>query len=351
MKRTAKALSIIALACMAGCGGDETGVEMDIEVPVTVREIEPGSIEEYVTTTGTVTASKEVMVRSEMAGFYRKALNPRSNRPFVLGDTVKKDGIIVYLDNPEQENSIRIESVEMNLEITKNEYEKQQSLYDKGGVTLRELRNAEKAYLDARLNHENALLQLAKMKITAPFDGVITDIPYYTEGVKAASGSDMVQIMDYGAMTMDVSIPGKLMGDIAVGQETRLTNYTLPDKKLQGRISQVSPALDPETRTFDAVVTIDNPDLLFRPGMFVKAEIVVRKSEDTIVVPKDIVLSRRNRRTVFVVDRGFARERTVRPGLENPDEMEVLEGLASGDRLVVEGFETLRDGSKVRIVE
>jgi len=341
----------IPLVFLAGCGGTDTQVEMDIEVPVSVAEVETGSIEEFVTTTGTVAATKEVMLRSETAGFYRKAVNPRTSKPFMLGDKVKKGEVIIYLDNPEQENSIRIESHELNLEISKNEYEKQQSLYEKGGVTLRELKNSERSYIDAKFNYENALMQLEKMKVIAPFDGVIVAIPYYTEGVKVGSGSDMVQLMDYGTLTMEVSIPGKLMGQVVVGQNVRLMNYTMPEKFLPGRITQVSPALDPETRTFRGYLLIDNKDLLFRPGMFVKAEIIVRSNEDTIVVPSDVVLARRNRKTVFVVDRGFARERSITVGLENPDYIEVLKGLETGERLVVDGFETLRNGSKVRIVQ
>ena len=83
--------------------------------------------------------------------------------------------------------------------------------------------------------------------------------------------------------------------------------------------------------------------------MFVKTEIITARSDSSIVIPKDIILSRRNYRSVFVVERGIANQRSLKTGLENPDEVEVLEGLKVNERLVVKGFETLRNGSKVKI--
>ena len=341
---------IMIVVLFLGCGNPETQVDTNIEVPVSVEEISLKNIEEYFTTTGTVDATGEVMLLSEITGFYRKAINPQTSRPYGLGDYVSKGEILVYLDNPEQENTIRMESITLNLEISEQEFEKQQALYELGGVTLRELKNAESSYINAKYNYENAQFQLAKMKITAPFDGIIVDMPYYTEGVKVGSNSDLVQLMNYSTLAMEVSIPGKQLGQVTVGQPVRVMNYTMPDKLLPGKIAQVSPALNPETRSFKATVDIDNPDLLLRPGMFVKAEIVTSKSDSTIVIPKDVMLTRRNRRTVFIVESGFARERRINGGLENPDEMEVVEGLATGERLVVSGFETLRNGSRVTIV-
>ncbi len=349
MKHLIIFLSILFI--IASCGSQQADVETNIEVPVSVDEVTLKSIEEFVTTTGTVEATKDYMVTSETAGFYRLAKNPQNSKPFVLGDFVKKDQVIIFLDNLEQENSIRIESQILNLDISKSEYEKQQSLYEKGGVTLRELKNSESSYIDARYSYDNAQIQLSKLKITTPFDGLIIDIPYYTEGVKVQSGSEMIHIMDYSTLIMEVSIPGKLLGQVIVGQPVRVVNYTIPDKTLTGEITQVSPALDPETRTFKVMVSIDNPDFLLRPGMFVKTDIIVASKDSTIVIPKDIILSRRNRRSVFVVEQGFARERVITAGLENPDIIEVVEGLSTGERLVVDGFETLRNGSRVKIVQ
>ena len=338
----------VVLLFMA-CSNPDSRVETDVEVPVSVEEVGLKAIEEYIVTTGTVNATKDVFLKSESTGYYRLGKNPATSHPFALGDFVKKDQVIIYLDNPEQENSIRIESQKLNLDISQSEFENQQSLYEKGGVTLRELKNSERTFIDAKYSYDNALIQLEKMKIVAQFDGVIVDLPYYTPGTKVASGSDMVRIMNYSDLNMEVNLPGNLLGVIKTGQPVRVMNYTIPDKILTGILMQVSPAIDVETRTFKATVDIKNTDRILRPGMFVKTEIITARSDSAIVIPKDIILSRRNSKSVYVVERGIANQRALKTGLENPDEVEVLEGLKVSERMVTKGFETLRNGSKVKI--
>ena len=343
-------LLIISLTILVfACSSPDTRVESSIEVPVEVEEVAAKSIEEYVVATGTVYAAQEAVMKSESQGYYRIAVNPETNKPFALSDRVKKDQVIVYLDNPEQESNIKIESHKLNLETTKTEYEKQQSLYEKGGVTLRDVKSAEKSYIDAKYAYDNAIIQLSKLQIQAPFDGIIVDMPYYTTGIKVASNSEIVHIMNFGSLVMEVNLPGKILGVIKADQAVRISNYQYPDKKLNGKITQVSPALDEVTRTFKAAVKIDNPELLLRPGMFVTVDIVTEKKDNVIVISKDVVLTRRNRKSVFVISQGYARERRIQTGLENPNEIEVTEGLMINDRLVINGYETLVNGSKVRI--
>ena len=343
-------LLLIAFLFILSCGNPDTGSDTDIAVPVSVEEIKFKPIEEFLTTTGTVNAIKDGSMRSETSGFYRLATNPKTNRPFALGDFVTRGQVIIYLDNPELESSVAIDAKKLNLEISKQEFEKQQSLYEKGGVTFSELKASESSFINAKYSHDNALIQLSKLKITAPFDGVVVDLPYYTPGIKVETNQNMVQVMDYRKLYMDVNLPGKELDRVKVDQPVRVMNYTMPDDTLKGKITQVSPALDPDTRSFKASLDINNPDWLLRPGMFVKAEIIVDHRDSAIVIPKDIILSQRRGKTVFVVDRGAAQERVISTGLENPEFVEVTDGLKKDERLVVKGFETLRNRSKVKII-
>ena len=92
-----------------------------------------------------------------------------------------------------------------------------------------------------------------------------------------------------------------------------------------------------------------NDSLRIRPGMFVKIDIVVAARDSGIVIPRDVVIDRGDTRVVFVVEKGIAAERRLETGLGNRDEIEVLSGLEVDERLVVEGFETLRNRSKVKV--
>ena len=323
--------SIIVIVSIAlfllSCRNRQDDLDTEIAVPVTVEEVKSRSIEQYVTSTGTVLPTKEVLLKSQIPGYYRLARNPATGRRYALGDLVNEGQTVIRLEDPAFENEIKIESQKLNLDISEREFNKQQSLYDKGGVTLRELKNAEISFINARYAYENALLQLEKMAIKSPFTGVIVDLPYYTEGIRVEASLPIVKIMDYSRLYLEIQLPEKELGKVKVNQAVRIMNYTLPDDTLSGTIAQLSPAIDSETRTFKGSVMIENPDLILRPGMFVRSEIVVASKDSTIVIPKDIVLVKQRGKTVYVVDKGAAEERILVTGLENPTHIEVVGGL------------------------
>mgnify|MGYP006280712613 CR=1 FL=1 len=335
---------IVISLLMFACGGDETDIDTSITVPVSVEEIKLKPIAEFIETTGTVRAKQEVELPAESDGYYRLG------NSFALGDFVSPSDVIVYLDNPEVENNIKIESQKLNLDISQSEFEKQQALYEKGGVTLRELKNAEQAFIDAKYNYDNAKIQLAKLKIRSPFRGTIVDLPYYTPGTLVTTGSLVAKVMNYEKLYMDVNFAAKYLGRVKPGQPVRALNYTMKEDTLWGKVTQVSPAIEAETRTFKASIEIANPQWKFRPGMFVKAETIVAQKDSAIVIPKNIIVQSGGAKRVFVVERGAADDRRIVTGLENPTEVEVVEGLSVDERLIVKGYETLSDQTRVKVI-
>jgi RND family efflux transporter MFP subunit len=157
--------------------------------------------------------------------------------------------------------------------------------------------------------------------------------------------------MDYNIMYLDVKLPEKYISDIRPGQKVQLTNYTIPDDTITGSITQLSPAINADTRTFKGNITVSNSNRLLRPGMFVKADILINQKDSVIVIPKNIILSRQRGKTVFVVDRGIAAEKIIETGLENISEVEVTRGLSRNEQIVTSGFETLSNKSKVKIIK
>lgn len=341
---------LFCMMCFMACDNSEYENALEITTPVNVRELKRGPIKEYVSTTADIFAKKTETLVSLAQGYYRLAKNPATNEFFKPGDKVNNHQTIIFLDNPEFESNIAIDSKKLNLDISKREFEKQQSLYDKGGVTLRELKNSESAYINAKYAYENAKLQLDKLRISSSFNGTITSLPYYTQGVLVTAGQTMAGIMDYHTMYSEVSLPAKELGRIKIGQDVFVTQYNLPGDTLWGKVEQVDPALNIQSRSFGARIVVDNPDGKLRPGMFVKLETIVDSRDSAIVIPKDVILSKRQGKTVFVVEKNAAQERVINTGLENEKKVEVLSGLKEGERLVIKGFETLRNRSKVKIV-
>jgi len=149
---------------------------------------------------------------------------------------------------------------------------------------------------------------------------------------------------------MEIQLPEKYISITRPGQKVNLSNYNIPDEVINGEITQLSPAIDAASRTFKGMISIDNPEYLLRPGMFVKADIITNSKDSVIVIPKSIIMSRQRGKTVFVVERGIAVERIVETGLENVTDIEITNGLNIDDRIVVSGYETLSDKAKVKII-
>ncbi len=339
-----------AALLLSSCKQPDMEVNTTIEVPVGVIEVSTSSIEEFVSTTGSVYPLKDVTLNSEIAGEYRLQMNPATGRPYALGDHVKAGATIIKLEDEEYVNDLRIKSLEVDEEISQLEYEKQQALYEKGGATLRDLKNAEITLINTRYDMESSRLNLAKMTIEAPFSGIIADLPYFTKGTRVAAGIEMVSVIDYERLYLEANLPEKYFRNIEKGYKVYVTSYTSTADTLLGTITQISPSIDAEARTFKCFVEVENHEQILLPGMFVKADLVVNSAEEVIVIPKDIIMSRNRNQIVYVVEQGVASERMITTGLENVENVEVKMGLLKGESIVNSGFETLRDQSRVRIL-
>ena len=165
---------------LTACNKQKHEGATEIASPVSITEVSKNSISKYNSTSGTAVSASEVELKSEIAGKYRLQRNPRTGAPYKLGDKVMAGEVIVKLENKEYENEIAIDSKKLSLEIAEQEEVNTRALREKGGVTLKELRNAEVAITNAKYSYDNAKLNLDKMSIKAPFAGVIVNLPHYT---------------------------------------------------------------------------------------------------------------------------------------------------------------------------
>jgi RND family efflux transporter MFP subunit len=349
IQRIALAL-LLPLWWLTSCNQPDTQIDTTIEVPVGVMEVSTSTIEEFVSTTGSVYPLKQVSLSSEITGEYQLQIHPVTGKRYALGDAVKEGAVIIKLEDAEYVNNLRIKSKEVDLEISRLEYEKQQALYEKGGATLRDLKNAEISRINTEYEMESSRISLEKMSLKAPFSGVIADLPYFTQGTRVAAGTEMLQIIDYSRLYMEANLPEKYFKNIDRGFKVYITSYTSAQDTLTGIITQISPSIDPDARTFKCVVEVENREQILLPGMFVKADLVVNSAEEVLVIPRDIILSRNRNQIVYVVEKGVATERIITTGLQNETSVEVKMGLLKGESIVNSGFETLRNQSRVKIL-
>ena len=337
------------LIAFSSCNNQQSTTQSDVSVPVRVTEVVKKTIRNTLTVNGTVSPTGTSEVKTEAEGQYRLQRNPRTGAAYKMGDRVNKDEVIVKIENQEYVLSIRPDAKELDWENARSEYEKQKSLYDKGGVTLNELKKSEISFLNAKYDNENAQMQMSKLTIKSPFEGVIVDLPYFTPGTKVASGTLALKVMDYSKLKLNVEFPEKYISTVFDGQEAFVTNYNLKDDTLIAHIDELSPAINESSRTFKGVLLVDNPELKMRPGMFVKSDIVIEKKDSALVVPRDVIRKGRRGEVVFVIENNAAIERPIKTGIGNDTEIEIVEGLKTGEKLVVEGYEMLSNRTKVKV--
>ncbi len=342
---------LAALLFLTACKQEPMAIDASSTIPVRISELKPKPIQDVVTATGTAYPIRDLQLKTEQAGRYELLVNPRTGGSFRMGDAVRKDELLISLENPEVVNQIAMDSKKLQFESAQREFTKQQSIYEKGGITLKELSDAERAFVDAKHAIESANLSLAKLDIKIPFDGVIADLPHFTDGGQIPSGTLVARIVNYSLLYAELTLPSKDMDRIVRGQVVSVNDYGKTQNSLPGKVTEVSPALDPESRMFKLKIEIANPQLAIKPGTFIKADIVVQEKPEAIVISKGVILDRQGNKIVYVVDRGMAVERRIITGIENKDEVEILEGLRAKDQLIIEGFETLRSRSQVKVIQ
>ncbi len=349
MKKITLYAAVAALLFTACNNNNNSNNRPEIAIPVSVTEITKGGMEKFNTTNGTLVPYGNALVSTLASGKYIPQTNPKTKKFYKIGDLVEKGEVIAILDDQEYVNSISIDIKRINAEIAKGEYEKYVALEKKGGATQTDIRNAEVKVSTTATDYENAKLSLEKMKIVAPISGVIVNLVHFTPGVSVAQGTEVMTVMDYSTMLLDISLSESSMNSVTIGQPVYITHYSMPRDTVNAKVEQLSPAIDAKTRTYKGVISVNNRDLKLKPGMFVKTDIVINSVDSSIVISKDVVKKQGGRTFVFVADGTTAVRKDISTGVENDNYIEVVRGLSVGDKLITEGYETLRDKIKIQI--
>jgi RND family efflux transporter MFP subunit len=368
--------------------GNSASVRREYAVPVAVSKIVRASISEYVSTVGTVAPTRSLPVKAEDSGRIRFVKSWRE------GQAVKEGELLALLDEEETSRDIEIvradrEAARSDVALSLAQVERSVTDFDRAKVMFQLGQISRKAYEErefsansARIRYEDSVIrvqraekqlerlqiQMSRKKVVAPMSGylvardeientkstaadsadTITDI----EGRMVSSGYTICGVMDVSNVMVRCDVTSKDIGRIHKGQKATAHVYSDREIAVEGEVADVSPIMDSETRAFEVDVSIPNAQGQLRPGMFSRVNVVIQTRRDALVVDRKIVQRRNNEDIVFVVsDQERAEKRVVRIGLENPDQIEILDGLRAGESLVTLGYETLQDKVKVKIME
>jgi len=227
-------------------------------------------------------------------------------------------------------------------------------------VAARHLDTLEKTGREAQVNSVEGQLEAAKgrfqaaeaqlqySRITSPIDGVVTDRPVYP-GEMAAPGTPLLTVMDISRVIARANVPVDQLDFLKAGNPATITGHD--GSAYPGKVTVVSPAVDPNSTTAEVWVQANNPGERLRPGETVEVSIVAGTIENAVVVPTAaIVPASDGSASVMVVGAdSAAHEKKVKIGVREADRVQILEGVSPGERVIVVGALGLQDNAKVRI--
>ncbi len=212
-----------------------------------------------------------------------------------------------------------------------------------------ELKAAAGQLESAKGKYLGAQAQLSYSEIRSPINGVITDRPLYP-GEMAAAGTPLLTVMDVSSVIAKAHIPQSEAAVLRVGDKGTMTVPGL-DAPIEGKVTVVSPALDPNSTTVEVWLEAKNPKHELKPGTSVQISMIAQTVKDALVIPIASVITAADGTSSVLIagSDGRAHQKTVKLGIRNGDDQQILEGVADSDKVVTTGAYGLPDKAKIKI--
>lgn len=322
-----------------GNGDDED--EPAIVIPVEVGEVATGNIAAYFTGTATLEAEEEAVVISKAGGIVQRIFVEE-------GQYVRRGQVLAQLDS--EQATLEVAQLEANLRRLENHFNRNKELFDKQLISEESFDQikfdyeAQKAGLDLRK------LQVGYAQITAPISGVISE-RMIKVGNLVPPNQGAFRVTDFNPLHALVFVPERELSKLRVGQRTMLMVDALPEESFEGRIRRISPIIDAGTGTFKVTVEVKNSKQTLKPGMLARVNITYDVHENALLIPKEAVVQEDAESTVFTVRGDTVYRKVVQTGYTDAGAVEILAGLDLGERVVTTGQSSLKDSTRVEVIE
>ena len=345
---------LVVVGIIAGIKALQIGAMMSMKPPVmietvTAAVVEPQRWESVLTSVGSLTAVQGVMVSAEVAGKVVKIA-------FEPGSMVQEGDLLVQQDVVAETAQLR--SAEANHELAKVNFARAKRLLKEQTYSRSEYDNADAQLKQTAAQFDNLKAAIAKRTIQAPFTGAL-GIRLVNLGEMLSVGDEIVSLQSLDPVFANFSLPQQHFSKIENGLLVRIQTDALPGTVLEGTITAINPQVEAATRNIMVQATLQNDDLLLRPGMFVTITVLLPEQQDVLAIPATAVLNAPYSDSVFIVEdtpedspsKGgqIARQQFVRIGRRLGDFAAVESGLNEGDMVVTTGAFKLRNGQAVTI--
>lgn len=308
--------------------------------PVIAKKVSRVSMPMQAESLGTTMANESVNITSKVS-------ERVSRIRFEEGQAVKANQVLVELDTDEARANLAVASADFS--ESRSNFKRAEELDRTKSISQSELKQLQSAMEADQARVQAATARLADLTIRAPFDGRV-GLRRISTGSLVSPGTIITTLDDLDTIKLDFSLPEVLMAKLKPGLEITATSIAYPDRAFAGKVISIDTRVDPVTRSIAIRARLPNAEGLLRPGMLMSV-VLIQENLDALVIPEQALISEQSRQYVFVINQGIAEKRQVTTGRRRPGELEITEGLAEGEMIVVEGTQRLQVGSEVNVLK
>jgi membrane fusion protein (multidrug efflux system) len=310
-------------------------------IPVETAEVTTGTIAATYASTTNLEAEAEALVAAKVSGVVEKIFVEE-------GDSVRAGQVLAKLDD--ELYKLELHQAHSTVEQLANEFERNQALLTTKVISQEAFEKTKSEYYKQKATYDMAELRVDYTEIKAPISGIVSQ-RLIKAGNMVKVDQPTFQVTDFDPLLAVLHVPEKELSKLRVGFPARLAADAVPDSEFKGKISLISPIVNADTGTFKVTVEVNDKTRQLKPGMFARVQVVYDTHENTLLVPKSAILTEDSEAWVFTVDSGTVTKREVIIGFSNSTHVEILSGLSAASQVVTTGLGSLKDGSKIRVIE
>jgi len=334
-------VSAVLAACQQGAGKEDSGKKEEAPaIPVEVARPSRGDIYAVYSGTAPIEAFADAQVIAKVGGEVRAIYVEE-------GDDVVAGQVLLRLDG----DRLRFEAqqAEANLLKLQRDFQRNVDLKDRSLISAGDFEKIQYEMEALQATASLAKLELSYTEIRAPIDGVVSQ-RYVKVGNTIEVNAPTFQITSLEPLVSYLHVPEREYRRIEPGQTAAIAVDALKGIRFEGTVARVSPVVDPLTGTFKITIEVTDLSRNLKPGMFGRISIVYDKHDDALQIPRNAIIQEAGEPAVFVVDGDTAHRRAISTGYVQGSQVEILDGLADGEQLVLVGQTGLKDGSKVSVI-
>lgn len=309
--------------------------------PVSIGTVERRELSQALSLVGTITANREVAVVSETQGRI-------TNLAFDLGDYKGAGAVLAQVDDELKAANFRM--AEASFEKAKKDLERYESLYKEKTATDVQLESARLAYKNAETQLVVARRQYRDTKITTPVGGEIV-LRAVELGSTVQPGMVIANIVDISTLKVKLNVPEQDAFKMKRGDKVSVTTEVYPGVTFTGTITTISAKAD-ESHTYPIEISLANSkEHPLRAGMFGRVNFEAVRRSSAVIIPRAALVGSIRKPQIYVVDGDKAELRDLLIGMEAGNDLEVLQGLSGGEKIVLNGQNNLKNGVQVVVVK